>query len=324
VPTAPPKPNYLDPADLAALARLVPGVARGAAGHAGGFHAATQPGRAVEFLDHRPYVPGDPPTDVDWKAWGRTDRLLIRRHERATDQAVHLLVDASASMGFTGFPRPRKGREGQGRRRKRVAESLSTFDHAARLAVGLAFVHLRQHDRVGLRLAGEVTPKTLPPARHPAQLGRVADRLSEVTPQGPARLAEAVHAGLALRDHRGRLVIVSDLHEPAEALWAAVAAARGRGDAVSVYHVQHHAAQHLPDFDEAVLVDPETGRRRRTNLAALRPGFTEIVQAERRRWRNELTARGVAYHVLDTAEPVVAALRRTLTGQAYGSMATHA
>ena len=68
-----------------------------------GRHAASVRGGSTEFFDYRMYAPGDEIARLDWKLFGRTDRLYVRRFRRFAELTAHPIVDASASMGFAGL-----------------------------------------------------------------------------------------------------------------------------------------------------------------------------------------------------------------------------
>jgi len=55
-------------------------------------------GRGIEFADHRPYTPGDDFRHIDWKAYRRLNRLLLRLFDEEQDLPIYLIVDVSASM----------------------------------------------------------------------------------------------------------------------------------------------------------------------------------------------------------------------------------
>lgn len=55
-------------------------------------------GRSVEFEDFRPYVPGDDLRHIDWNVFARLDRFFIKIFQEEQDLAVHVVLDASASM----------------------------------------------------------------------------------------------------------------------------------------------------------------------------------------------------------------------------------
>ncbi|MGP1310221.1 MAG: DUF58 domain-containing protein, partial [Phycisphaerales bacterium] len=90
-------------------------------------------GRSVEFDDYRDYAPGDDPRFIDWNALARLDRLVIKLFLEEQDLAVHVLLDASASMRDAGGP-----------------ETPSKVVFAQRLAFALAYIALSKQNRVSL------------------------------------------------------------------------------------------------------------------------------------------------------------------------------
>lgn len=58
-------------------------------------------GQSTDFLDHRPYVPGDDIRRVDWNAFARTDQLLLKRYQEEIRPSIQLWIDDSASMRLT-------------------------------------------------------------------------------------------------------------------------------------------------------------------------------------------------------------------------------
>lgn len=65
-----------------------------------GRQAGRETGASVEIQDFRDYVPGDDPRHIDWMAYGRTDRLMIRLYREEVSPFVDLVVDGSASMSL--------------------------------------------------------------------------------------------------------------------------------------------------------------------------------------------------------------------------------
>ena len=57
-------------------------------------------GQSVEFADHRPYVAGDDLRFVDWNIYGRLEQLFLKLFLEEQDLTVHIVVDASGSMGM--------------------------------------------------------------------------------------------------------------------------------------------------------------------------------------------------------------------------------
>ena len=106
----------LHPPDLARLRRMGFSPRGRTVGAYAGRHASAQRGHGVEFSDYREYTPGDPPGDVDWKAYARSDRMYIRLFEHQSDLAVTLVVDGSGSMGYGSRDGGTEGRRDEGAR----------------------------------------------------------------------------------------------------------------------------------------------------------------------------------------------------------------
>jgi uncharacterized protein (DUF58 family) len=122
-----------------------------------GSHVAPQRGDGIEFADLRPFLPGDRPRSVNWRATARRGDLMVnQRHpERATD--VVLFLDSFLDVrGPTG----------------------STLDQAVAAAASLAAAYLRQRDRVGLVSFGGFV-QWLQPGSGQGGLYRLLDTLME-------------------------------------------------------------------------------------------------------------------------------------------------
>ena len=122
-----------------------------------GSHVAAQRGDGIEFADLRPFLPGDRPRSINWRATARRGALMVnQRHpERATD--VVLFLDSFLDV---------RGAAG------------STLDQAVGAAASLAAAYLRQRDRVGLVSFGGFV-QWLPPSGGQAALYRLLDTLME-------------------------------------------------------------------------------------------------------------------------------------------------
>src|ERR1700751_2713773 len=65
-----------------------------------GLHKSPFHGFSVEFAEHRLYNKGESTKHIDWKLFGRTDKLFIKRYEEETNLRCHLIIDNSSSMYF--------------------------------------------------------------------------------------------------------------------------------------------------------------------------------------------------------------------------------
>ena len=65
-----------------------------------GLHKSPFHGFSVEFAEHRQYNTGEPIRHIDWKLYGRTEKLFVKRYEEETNLRCQLVIDASSSMCF--------------------------------------------------------------------------------------------------------------------------------------------------------------------------------------------------------------------------------
>lgn len=216
------------------------------AGSGAGPRISPRPGTSAEFSDYRTYVAGDDFRRVDWNAYARLDRLMLRLYLGEEDLSVHLFVDTSASMRW-GEP---------------------AKDTAARsIAAALAYVGLSGFDRLGVAgFAGRVTG-LLRPQRGRQSCPRVWGSLRRLGSQGADAGAGAASDFAALlpvaRSLRpGITVILSDFltQEDLQAsLGTALAALRGARQQVTLLQVL--APQELDPAvsGDVALTDVETG-----------------------------------------------------------------
>lgn len=150
--------ELISPQLCAALDRLDLASRRLFAGKLQGERRSKARGRSVEFEDYRQYVPGDDLRHVDWNVFARLDRFFIKIFLEEQDLAVHVAIDASASMESGG---------GSGR-------AASKLVQAQRIAMSLAYLGLTNNNRVVVWSFDETGVRYLPPVRGKAGVERVA------------------------------------------------------------------------------------------------------------------------------------------------------
>lgn len=71
-------------------------------GFLSGLHQSPHHGYSVEFAEHRSYTDGDSLRHIDWKVFGRTDKMYVKKYEEETNVRTYLLLDRSDSMYYKG------------------------------------------------------------------------------------------------------------------------------------------------------------------------------------------------------------------------------
>jgi len=224
--------RYLDPATLAKLngldlkARLI------VEGYVSGLHKSPFRGFSIEFAEHREYVPGDDLRYVDWKVFGKSDRIYLKQYEEETNFACWFLVDTSESMSYRSEGTP-----------------LSKLDYARHVAAALSYLVLNQQDAAGLATFDRGVRSFVRAATQPTHLKQLchvmdADGTGDDTALGPIlhELAERIR-------QRGVVVLLSDLFDDVEALQLGLKHLRHRRHEVIVLQVIDPAEQDFPFAD---------------------------------------------------------------------------
>ena len=71
-----------------------------------GKHKSPYHGFSVEFAEHRLYNTGESTKHVDWKLYGRTDKLFVKKYEEETNLRCQIIIDSSSSMYYPNFEKP--------------------------------------------------------------------------------------------------------------------------------------------------------------------------------------------------------------------------
>ncbi len=79
---------------LAALRRAPQGTA--------GAQLGRLAGESLEFMDHREYQPGDDLRRLDWSAYARSDKMIVRLYRQEVCPHLDILIDGSRSMALAG------------------------------------------------------------------------------------------------------------------------------------------------------------------------------------------------------------------------------
>jgi uncharacterized protein (DUF58 family) len=238
--------------------RMLPGQLRGE-------HRARKKGTGVEFADYRPYVSGDDTKDVDWKAFLRLDKLIIRIFDEEADLPIYLFVDSSASMQF-GQP--------------------SKFDYARKVAAALAYIGLLNLDRVSVIGFAKGVAEQIASKRGRNQIWRIFSFLDRMESSGETSLYRAFRAFFGSKRRRGLVVVASDFMDP-DGYEAAFDFIRlFRHDVFNVHILSPDEVR--PQFpEEAMLVDAESGTAQRLRMS---PNLLVAYEREMDRLQNGMEA----------------------------------
>ena len=295
------RPHVVTSAELSSLRDLELVARATVEGLRQGLHRSPFHGYSAEFSQYRHYRPGDDLKYVDWKAFGRTDRLYSRQFRETTNLGALFVIDVSRSMAF-----PPQGQ--------------TKFDLARATAAVLATLVIDQGDAAGLlAVSGEGPGSThYVPARsgrHHLHLCLAA--LARLKAQGKAGTSAALTRAAALLRRRGLVVVVSDFYEEDQTLVEVRRLAR-IGHDVIVVHVMAREELALQGAGAIELQDLETGATIVTNPNAIADAYRDNVTAFLARVQTAVAREGLDYVRLIAGEPLEPALRRYLVSRRGG------
>ncbi|HOG49442.1 MAG TPA: DUF58 domain-containing protein [Lentisphaeria bacterium] len=251
--------RLLLPAEIARLGSLRLGSRFTVEGSVAGGHRSQLKGVSVEFADYRQYVPGDDPKHLDWRVYGRNERLYLRQYEEETSLRVHLLVDGSRSMAY-------------------ASGSTSKYRHACTCAAALAYITIRRQDTVGLALFDRKCKLVMPPRSGAEHLRVLCNQLAEHEPVNETDLAAPLHHLAEQAKRRGLVIIFSDLFDDVERLRSALAHFRRRRHDVIVYQILDRAELDFPFRDTGAFQDLETGELVVTSPKEIRNSYQNAME----------------------------------------------
>jgi len=247
--------RWFKPQDIARVSQLQ-WLARGVVeGLSGGMHRSRHIGSSVDFKEHRPYVHGDEIRSIDWKVFGKTDRLYIRQYEDETNLRATLVVDQSNSMRYSGAR----------------SNGQSKHDYAVRLAACLAYLFATQQDAVGLVTFDTKVRINVPARSRASHLRALMESLASSECRGETDLGTTFQEVLGICRRRGLVVLLSDCFGDVESIVQNFGVLRGNHQEVVVFQIldddevdfpfqNRTMFRSLERNDQQMLVDPASLR----------------------------------------------------------------
>jgi len=262
-----PGDDPFDPALFARLDRM-----RLRFGRAHGTRSGETPVRGVtqesgiEVESFKSYAPGDDIRYLDWNAVARLDQLLTRRFVAEREIPVHVLLDASASMGVPATDRK--------------------LPFAVRLAAALAYIALNTNDpvRVAALRLGADGPEIEESRwlRHRGRYLTLKPFFAALAPGAGTALGEGVLRYLERNRGRGVAFVISDFLVPAEGYERALGLLGSRGLEVHAVQIVGGEERRLARLNGRLRIrDAESGAVREV----------ELTSADRRRYADAFARR---------------------------------
>jgi uncharacterized protein (DUF58 family) len=252
-------------------------------GFLAGLHASPYHGFSVEFSEHRKYVPGDDPKDIDWNIYAKTDKYYVKKFQAETNLTGYLVMDLSASMAYT------------------YRQELTKFDYAICLAAALGYLMIHQQDPVGLVTFDTQIRASLPPRSKRSQLGSILGILANLKPSGLTDVATCLHQLAAMIRHRSLVILFSDLLTEPEPVIQSLHHLRHGGNEVIVFHILDEAEVHFPFEGLVEFEDSEVHDKLTLDARGIRPDYLGALREYTGQLQEECFKANIDYVLLDTS-----------------------
>lgn len=234
-----------------------------------GLHKSPFHGFSVEFAEHRLYNTGESTRHIDWKVYGKTDKLFVKRYEEETNLRCHLLLDTSSSMYY---PAPDYGK--------------ITFSMMA--AASLAVLLQRQKDAVSLCTFSDKIEIQTPVRSTPSHIHKILLELNGLPgkrePGKKTEVADVLHEIARKIQKRSLVILFSDMFgdmENASAIFSALQHLRHNLHEVLLFHVTDRKTELDFSFEERPyeFVDIESGETIKVQPGQVRAYYRERMEA---------------------------------------------
>lgn len=241
-----------------------------------GLHKSPFHGFSVEFAEYRPYNTGESTRNIDWKLYGRTDKLFVKQFEEETNLRCQIIIDTSSSMFFP-------------HRKTLALNSPNKIYFSVYAAACIIQMLKQQRDAVGLSLfSDKINFHTSAKSSniHIKLLYTELEKLLtpiEVTEQHTSNVIESLHE-IAERIHRRSLVIIfSDMFDSSrnkEDLFLALQHLRHNKHDVILFHVYDKSLEVNFNFDNKPykFIDMETGEMLKVNANELKDTYRKAIK----------------------------------------------
>ena len=288
--------NYLNPQTLNELKGLEFKARMIVEGYVSGKHKSPYRGFSVEFAEHREYVPGDDLRYVDWKVFGKSDRIYLKQYDEETNFTCHLLVDTSESMNYASS-----------------SKNLTKLEYAKQFAAALGYLIVHQQDAVGLATFDTKVAHFLRPGSTAVQLRQMCQMLETSPGSGESAIGPIFHELAERIKRRGVIAIFSDFFDDPESIAMGLKHFWHRRHDVVLFHVIDPAEQDFPFVDPTLFKGLENLGEQLTEPRSLKKAYQREFEEFTRALRTSAHELHMAYVLLRTDRPLDVALHEFLS-----------
>jgi uncharacterized protein (DUF58 family) len=292
--------KYLDPVVVSRLKNIEIKARLIVEGFITGLHKSPYHGFSVEFAEHRPYNAGEPLRNIDWKVFGKTDKLYSKRFEEETNLRCHVVMDISDSMRY-----PDKG--------------MTKLEYGAYLAAALQYLMVTQKDAAGMTLFDDEVRFSAPPKAKMSWLFPLFRKLEEVCSSKEifthkTSTPKVLHELCSRFPRRGLVVLITDLFDDPGNLkpyFEALQHLRHEKHELLIFHlldIETEQNFNLPPNQPVILKDLETGEEIKVLPGQIKDAYLKKITEHKDAFRKKCREFQIDFIQTDIRQPYDKAL----------------
>ena len=246
-----------------------------------GQHRSPYHGFSVEFSEHRSYEPGDEVKHIDWKLYGKTNRLYVKRYEEETNLRAHLILDTSKSMSYT-------------------SNKVSKLDYGSYLLAALSYLMISQQDAAGVVLFDEKIRSFVPPKSTTSHLNTLLNVLDAPKPGNDTKIESVLHQMAERINKRGLVIIISDLLDEPKNVFKGLKHFRHRKQEVILFHILDRNELEFEFENRTKFVDMESGEEITTDPWHIKNDYKNLILDIQKYYRRNCRLNKIDYVPLYT------------------------
>ena len=211
-------------------------------------------GQGIETIDYREYFPGDDIKAIDWKIYGRTERLHIRRFEEEKTLTTHILIDSSKSMDFS------------------TKKLMKKFDYGSMIAAGFMYMVVKENEKFGMATYTTELRNIIQPKKGMNHFFNAVELLNNIELQGKTNLGICAEQYAKTIKTKPLIVVISDFLEPFSSIKEGIYRLAKSSNDIIVIHVVDPGELSLWVEGDTKLHDLETMDKKRLYIS---PRFKE-------------------------------------------------
>jgi uncharacterized protein (DUF58 family) len=286
--------RFLDPATLASISSLDLVAKTVVDGFVAGMHRSPDFGFSQEFAEYRAYSEGDDLRHVDWNVFARTEKCFLKRYRGETNTQLLLLLDTSASMGYSSQP-------------------VNKLEYSRFVAATLCYMANLQRDAAGLIVFDEDVKNYVAPSTRQGQLFRLLHAIEKAEVGTHTDFAKPFIHFQNFLHRRGLVVVMSDFYADPDLIVRTVEPLRFKGNEVILFHMLD-PQEIKPRFREPVMLYDleETTNSLEVSPEYARNEYRRKIDAHIEALSSKARGAGMDYFLMDTARPLDEGLREYL------------